>query len=78
VTGSRTMAAPEPAAGPGLLCLRYGAAGPHYLTCPSLRLPADYRLSEDPRPSSARALTFRDVPTDIVVTLNTERKVLRT
>jgi hypothetical protein len=30
-------------------CIRCGATGPHYLTCPRLRLPSDYRLSEDPR-----------------------------
>ena len=31
-------------------CIRCGAAGTHYLTCPSLRLPSGYRLSEDPGP----------------------------
>ena len=35
----------EPLAGH---CLRCGAVGTHYLTCPSLRLPSGYRLSEDP------------------------------
>ena len=30
-------------------CIRCGAIGTHYLTCPRLRLPSDYRLSEDPR-----------------------------
>jgi hypothetical protein len=30
------------------LCPRCGAVGTHYLTCPSLRLPAGYRLSADP------------------------------
>jgi len=29
-------------------CTRCGALGTHYLTCPVLRLPRDYRLSEDP------------------------------
>jgi hypothetical protein len=29
-------------------CLRCGALGTHYLTCPILRLPRDYRLSQDP------------------------------
>ena len=30
-------------------CIRCGAVGTHYLTCPSLRLPSGYRLSEDQR-----------------------------
>ena len=29
-------------------CMRCGAVGTHYLTCPNLRLPSDYRLSEGP------------------------------
>jgi hypothetical protein len=28
-------------------CIRCGAVGTHYLTCPSLRLPSGYRLSDD-------------------------------
>ena len=28
-------------------CIRCGAVGTHYLTCPNLRLPSGYRLSED-------------------------------
>jgi hypothetical protein len=31
-------------------CIRCGAVGTHYLTCPSLRLPSGYRLSKDPGP----------------------------
>lgn len=31
-------------------CIRCGAVGTHYLTCPSLRLPSGYLLSEDPAP----------------------------
>jgi hypothetical protein len=31
-------------------CIRCGAVGTHYLTCPSLRLPSGYRLSEDRGP----------------------------
>ena len=31
-------------------CIRCGAVGTHYLTCPSLRLPSGYRLSGDPGP----------------------------
>jgi hypothetical protein len=34
-------------------CTRCGAAGTHYLTCPSLRLPAGYRLSQDLGPDRA-------------------------
>ena len=29
-------------------CGRCGAVGTHYLTCPRLRLPSGYRLSDDP------------------------------
>jgi hypothetical protein len=28
-------------------CKQCGAVGTHYLTCPSLRLPSGYRLTED-------------------------------
>jgi hypothetical protein len=31
-------------------CIRCGAVGTHYLTCPNLRLPSGYRLGEGPRP----------------------------
>lgn len=31
-------------------CTRCGAVGTHYLTCPDLRLPPGYRLSEDCEP----------------------------
>jgi len=31
-------------------CIRCGAVGTHYLTCPSLRLPSGYRLIDDPGP----------------------------
>jgi hypothetical protein len=34
-------------------CPRCGAAGTHYLTCPSLQLPPDYRLTQDPEPQRA-------------------------
>jgi hypothetical protein len=34
-------------------CPRCGAAGTHYLTCPSLRLPPGYRLTEDLQPEYA-------------------------
>lgn len=37
-----TQAGPELPAGP---CLRCGAVGTHYLTCPTLRLPQGYRFS---------------------------------
>jgi hypothetical protein len=39
----------EAAAGwPGEPCLRCGAVGTHYLTCPGLRLPSGYRLGGAP------------------------------
>jgi hypothetical protein len=33
-------------------CAQCGAVSTHYLTCPSLRLPAGYRLSQDPDPGA--------------------------
>jgi hypothetical protein len=38
---------------PARQCPRCGAIRTHYLTCPSLRLPPDYRLSQDPGPERA-------------------------
>jgi hypothetical protein len=35
---------------PGRPCMRCGAVGTHYLTCPGLRLPSGYRLSDAPGP----------------------------
>jgi len=35
---------------PAGLCMRCGAVGTHYLTCPGLRLPPGYHLSDDPGP----------------------------
>jgi hypothetical protein len=35
---------------PGSQCIRCGAIGTHYLTCPGLRLPPGYRLSGAPGP----------------------------
>ena len=32
----------------GRQCIRCGAVGTHYLTCPGLRLPSGYRLSDAP------------------------------
>ena len=54
MTGNRIPITPESAApdraGELLArqCTQCGAVGTHYLTCPSLRLPAGYRLSQDP------------------------------
>ena len=52
-----TAAAEEPGVGPARpdelperRCIRCGAVGTHYLTCPDLRLPSGHRLSEDPGP----------------------------
>ena len=44
MTGSRIKLA----AGPARQCARCGALGTHYLTCPLLRLPRGYRVSQDP------------------------------
>ena len=35
---------------PGRQCVRCGAVGTHYLTCPGLRLPSGYRLGDVPGP----------------------------
>ena len=44
--GERPQVAPgQDAEPPAAQCTRCGAVGTHYLTCPSLRLPADYRLT---------------------------------
>ena len=32
--------------------MRCGGLGTHYLTCPVLRLPRGYRVSEDPAPGT--------------------------
>jgi len=63
VTAAVLSAALEHPADPGALeqllarlCMRCGATGTHYLTCPSLRLPPGYRLSEDPGPERLRCL----------------------
>lgn len=45
------MTGPEAALGgagelSGTQCVRCGAVGTHYLTCPDLRLPPGYRLGE--------------------------------
>ena len=34
----------------GRQCIGCGAVGTHYLTCPGLRLPSGYRLTDDPGP----------------------------
>ena len=38
---------------PGRHCVRCGAVGTHYLTCPGLRPPLGYRLERRPRACSA-------------------------
>lgn len=44
-----SLVAPDQAGeSPPPQCTRCGAVGTHYLTCPGLRLPAGYRLCEDP------------------------------
>ena len=37
----------------GRRCIRCGAVGTHYLTCPSLKLPPGYRLSAERGPECA-------------------------
>ena len=56
---------PEVAAGrPGDLrerrCIRCGAVGTHYLTCPDLRLPSGFRFSEASRSAGGRQDAMRD------------------
>ncbi len=48
-TGSMTVA--DPSAAVGRQCGRCGAVGTHFLTCPDLRLPTGYRVSQGPRPA---------------------------
>jgi hypothetical protein len=38
------------------LCTRCGGAGTHYLTCPSLRLPADRHAGQEPVPQRLGSL----------------------
>ncbi|HEV2256218.1 MAG TPA: hypothetical protein VGS06_23970 [Streptosporangiaceae bacterium] len=56
-----TAAAEEPEVGPGRpddlperRCIRCGAVGTHYLTCPDLRLPPGFRLGEASRSAGGR------------------------
>ena len=62
-----TTAADEPGAGPDRAgevperrCVRCGAVGTHYLTCPDLRLPSDFRFGEASRNASGRHDAMRD------------------
>jgi hypothetical protein len=56
-----TAAAEEPEVAPGRpddpperRCVRCGAVGTHYLTCPDLRLPQGFRLGETSRSAGRR------------------------
>jgi hypothetical protein len=56
-----TAAAEEPEVGAGRpddlperRCIRCGAVGTHYLTCPDLRLPPGFRLGEASRSAGGR------------------------
>jgi hypothetical protein len=40
---------------PDQVCPRCAAVGTHYLTCPTLRLPPKYRISEDHGPEVSPA-----------------------
>ena len=62
-----TTAADEPGAGPDRAgevperrCVRCGAVGTHYLTCPDLRLPSDFRFGEASRNTRGRQDAMRD------------------
>lgn len=49
-TGAETA----PPADRAPLCAHCGAVATHYLTCASLRLPAGYRVAEEPRAPGSR------------------------
>jgi hypothetical protein len=62
-----TAAADEPGVGPDRpgevperRCVRCGAVGTHYLTCPDLRLPSDFRFGEASRNGGGRRDAMRD------------------
>ena len=62
-----TTAADEPGAGPDRAgevperrCVRCGAVGTHYLTCPDLRLPSDFRFGDASQNASGRQDAMRD------------------
>lgn len=52
-TSDTPQAGPPRAGELAVQCPRCGAAGTHYLTCPSLRLPPGYRLTGDLEPERA-------------------------
>ena len=45
---------------PGRHCIRCGAVGTHYLTCPDLRLPSGFRFGEASRNAGGRQDAMRD------------------
>ena len=53
MTGNWPQVAPDLAVELGRRCIRCGAVGTHYLTCPSLKLPPGYRLSAERGPECA-------------------------
>jgi hypothetical protein len=62
-----TAATEEPEVAPGRpddpperRCIRCGAVGTHYLTCPDLRLPPGFRLGEAGRGAGRRQDAMRD------------------
>ena len=65
--GTALRLAAKDAAAAAPWCRRCGAVGTHYLTCPSLRLPAGYRLSH-PESGAESVLTpglhERDLPAE--------------
>lgn len=52
-----TKAGPTVPAERAPLCAHCGAVGTHYLTCASLRLPAGYRVAEDPEAPGRRLVS---------------------
>ena len=49
MTGEREVVSGRPDEPAERRCMRCGAVGTHYLTCPGLRLPAGYRVRDDLR-----------------------------
>jgi hypothetical protein len=45
---------------PERCCIRCGAVGTHYLTCPDLRLPSGFRFGEASRSAGRRQDAMRD------------------
>ena len=55
--GGRARAARGRTGEAGRQCVECGAVGTHYLTCPGLRLPSGYRLTDAPGPQCRCSLS---------------------